>query len=342
MFVRTLLALTVLLLACAGSANAACRQNSNGQPCCQCAYWVSYHLFGPGHGLGNGNQVGANLKRLYGWRESATPSVGAVASFQGCFGHGIGSQYGHVGFVSSWDGNSFTLTGANQGCENHPQSWSSACRNEDGCTNVSDWYGIPLPNPEPNCVLFYTPPTAPAPPPHHAPPPPPGHGSSKVYCVSATAGLRLRACAGTGCNVEATIPFGTRVIDDGHPTQSANGYIWRHVQYGSRTGWAATEFLKICSPAHAFTNVTGLVSDPSSSSNGDNVEAWVVVLSLLGGILGGVLIVAAVAFFIRYRAQEHQQKTSSQLSRESTQSILAQHVSEPPAGYRNTLFTPDA
>jgi len=307
---------------------------------CQCVGFVKNHF--------QFTQSGGNAKdwnpflASHGWHSSATPSVGAIAVIQPCFGH-VSPVYGHIAFVSAWNGHSFTLTGANQACLSHAQSWSSACRTEDDCNNVSDWWNVPLPSPEPNCILFWTQSgSSPAPPP--PPPPPAGQASGTVYCVSSSTGLHARSCAGTSCHVEATIPFGQRVVDYGQATQNANGYTWRHVEWSNMNGWVATSYLTSCSNIHLIagnsTSNTGFLS--SNGGGGDNVEGWVVVLSLIGGILAGALLVVLVAFFLLHRSG--QQQSSRQSSAGDPQSdklsILAQHAMEPPAGYRNSLFTP--
>jgi len=139
---------------------------------CQCTDYVA-EKYSLGSGWGNAKDWSSFL-RGKGFTESDTPAVGAIVVQQPCFGHGVNGEDGHVGWVSAWNGNKFTITGANQGCPEQPTSWNSGCRDEGTCNDVSDWSGLPL---VPGCAKFY----------HHGAPPPASPvpaplGSSYVGC----------------------------------------------------------------------------------------------------------------------------------------------------------------
>jgi hypothetical protein len=59
-------------------------------------------------------------------------------------------------------------------------------------------------------------------------------------------GVRLREQPGTGpdATILTTLSTGAVVDDDGADTVEANGYVWRRVRSGGKTGWVATEFLE--------------------------------------------------------------------------------------------------
>ncbi len=97
---------------------------------CSCVAYVKAKI-GTSAAVGNAKDMGSWLKRN-GWRESSTPSVGAIAVLQPSF-PGSDPSDGHVGFVASVrsQGNKWAIDirGANQ--------WVGGSKYTDaGCSNV--------------------------------------------------------------------------------------------------------------------------------------------------------------------------------------------------------------
>jgi len=92
-----------------------------------------------------------------------------------------------------------------------------------------------------------------------APPPPCPTGTSTIWTVTASA-ENLRSTASTSGSIVATMANGDTVYGlSSNPATlpSADGYSWLHVQYGSKTGYAATAFLAEEGPcAQSFYCVT--------------------------------------------------------------------------------------
>jgi len=88
-----------------------------------------------------------------------------------------------------------------------------------------------------------------------------------TYCATATPNLRLRATPSTSGTAVTSIPTGGAVTSLSTTLTSANGYQWRHVSYGSVTGYVANEYLKACTPLGAYEIVNFTNVDPGDCSN---------------------------------------------------------------------------
>lgn len=97
---------------------------------CDCVEYVKAKI-GTKDAVGHAKDMGSWLKRKN-WRESSTPTVGAIVVMQPSF-PGADTTYGHVGFVSSVraQGNKWVITvrGANQWSGGNPYT-------DGGCNNV--------------------------------------------------------------------------------------------------------------------------------------------------------------------------------------------------------------
>jgi len=87
-----------------------------------------------------------------------------------------------------------------------------------------------------------------------------------TYCITATPNLRLRSSPSTSASTVTSIPTGGAVTSLSTTLTSANGYQWRHVSYGSVSGYCANEYLKACTPLGAYTNVNFTNIDPGECS----------------------------------------------------------------------------
>jgi len=91
--------------------------------------------------------------------------------------------------------------------------------------------------------------------------------AAATYCITATPNLRLRASPSTSGAVVTSIPTNGAVTSLSTTLTSANGYQWRHVQYGSVTGYCANEYLKTCTPLGAYQIVNFTTADPGDCAN---------------------------------------------------------------------------
>lgn len=89
----------------------------------------------------------------------------------------------------------------------------------------------------------------------------------QTYCVTASPNLRLRASPSTSAATVTSIPTGGAVTSLSTTLTSANGYQWRHVSYGSVTGYVANEYIKTCTPLGAYQNVNFTNVDPGDCTN---------------------------------------------------------------------------
>jgi hypothetical protein len=112
--------------------------------------------------------------------------------------------------------------------------------------------------------------------------------SSQTAYVSGTGGigLRLRSAASLSATVLAVMPDGSQVTLIGD-TQTADGLLWRDVQYGSLSGWAASEYLVFGTLPAAPSAPTGLqqfqADGVTSISAGGSASGNSVVLSATTG-----------------------------------------------------------
>lgn len=100
----------------------------------------------------------------------------------------------------------------------------------------------------------------------------------RVYNVSATSGVNIRSCAGTGCSILTTANFGADLLNDASGgTQFANGITWVRVTYrfsssnlctnGTESkGWVDASQLSPGQPTVIATAGAKLRSGPSCSS----------------------------------------------------------------------------